>query len=93
MECERETEKGREKGFQSFFRRSMEFRRSKFVDPRTKVNILDEGYTWVPKRTGFIEDPKEEISKNQIFRAIGLPTCATTLQEVEILPTFVYFPL
>ena len=33
-----------------------------------KVHILDEGYTWVPKRRDFTEDLKEEISGNQKFR-------------------------
>ena len=28
----------------SFFRRSMKFHRSKFVEPRTKVHHLDDGY-------------------------------------------------
>ena len=53
----------------SFSLRSSEFRRSKFVEPRVKVHLLDEGYVWVPKRRGFIKDPKEEFSGNQRFRA------------------------
>ena len=34
-----------------------------------KVHLLDKGQTWVQKRKGFTEDPKEEISGNQGFRA------------------------
>ena len=34
-----------------------------------KVHILDKGYVCVPKRRGFTEDPKEEISGNQGFWA------------------------
>ena len=49
------------------------------------------------KKKDFTEDPNEEISGNRIFDEIKdfrigrLPTGATTLQEVEILPTLVYF--
>ena len=32
-----------------FFSRSTKFCQSKFVGPRTKVHLIDEGYTWVPK--------------------------------------------
>ena len=45
------------------------------------------------KMRGFTEDPNEEISGNRIFWARRLPTRATTLKEVEILHTLVYFPL
>ena len=34
-----------------------------------KVHLLDEGYAYIPKRKGFTEDPKEEISRNQGFQA------------------------
>ena len=34
-----------------------------------KVHIFDEGYTYIPKRMDFIEDPNKEISGNQIFQA------------------------
>ena len=40
---------------------SSEFRRSKFVGPRTKVHRLDESYTYVPKMGDFTKDPKKEI--------------------------------
>ena len=33
-----------------------------------KVHRLDEGYTWIPKRRDFVEDPNEVILGNQIFR-------------------------
>ena len=47
----------------------MEFRRSKFVETRTKVHRLDKGYTHKPKKRDFTEDPNEEISRNQKFLA------------------------
>ena len=63
-------EKGREEErAKCFFRRSTEFRRSEFVEPRVKVHLLDEGYTWVQKKRDFIEDPNEKILGNQRFRA------------------------
>ena len=46
----------------NFFLRSSEFSRSKFVEPRVKVHLLNEGYAYIPKRRDFIEDPKDEIS-------------------------------
>ena len=33
----------------------MEFRPSKFVGPRTKVHLLDEGYAWEQKTHDFAE--------------------------------------
>ena len=55
----------------SFSLRSSEFRRSEFVEPRVKVYLLDEGYTYIPKKKkrDFIENQKEEILRNQEFRA------------------------
>ena len=53
-----------------------------FVGPRSNVRLRDEGYTWVSKFRSFTEDPTKEIRE--------IPS--TTLQEVGILPTFVYFP-
>ena len=74
----------------------MEFRRSKFVGLRTKVHLLNEGYEWVPK-TRDITGIQERSSGNQRFRvyevSTGLPRVSSTLQEVGILPTLVYFPL
>ena len=32
-----------------------------------KVHLLDEDYTWEPKKKGFTEDPNEEFSRNQRF--------------------------
>ena len=41
----------------SFFSlRSTEIGWSEFVEPRFKVHILDEGYTWVPTTRNFVED-------------------------------------
>ena len=47
-----------------------------FLDnPRSSIDRNSSGqepkfiYAWVPKMRGFTEDPKEEISGNQIFRA------------------------
>ena len=65
-----------------------------FVKPRVKVHLLDEGYACVPKRRDFTEDLKEEIWRNQIFwvwSALETSYHSTTLQEVRILPTLVYF--
>ena len=48
LEHEREIEKGRGEGFQSFFRQSTEFYRSEFVGLRTKVHLrmgtIKEGF-------------------------------------------------
>ena len=33
-----------------------------------KVHRIDEGYTWVPEKRDFAEDPRGEISGNRIFR-------------------------
>ena len=60
-------EEGEKESIQAFFRRSLEFRRSKFVEPRTKVHLLDEGYACVPKMRSFTEDLKEDILGNQRF--------------------------
>ena len=59
----------REKELLSFSLRSSEFYRSEFAEPRVKVHLLDKGYAWIPKGRGFTEDPNEEISGNQGFRA------------------------
>ena len=40
-----------------------------YVEPRVKVNLLDEGYAYIQKRRDFTKDPKEEVSRNQGFRA------------------------
>ena len=62
----RESER-REKKASKLLSLILEFRRSKFIESRVKVHILDEGYAYIPKRRDFIEDPNEEISGNQIF--------------------------
>ena len=53
---------GRKESFQAFFRQSTGFRRLEFIETRTKVHRLDEGYAHILKRKDFTEDPKEEIS-------------------------------
>ena len=87
-----EREKGR---VEDFFRRSSEFRQLKFTRPRTKVHRFDEGYTCIPKRRDFAEDPKEEIWGKSKFSSLEgvLETSyhSTTLQDVVILHTLVYF--
>ena len=45
----------------------MEFRPSEFVEPRTKVHLLDEGYTWEPKTRDFAEISIKN-SENPMFR-------------------------
>ena len=80
----REEERERE-SIKAFFRRSLEFRTSEFVEPRTKVHRLNEGYTCVPKTRSFTKDPKEEIWGNQSFRVkevlLTLSTFSTILQK------------
>ena len=44
-----------EKNF-SFSLRSTEIGWSESVEPRFKVHLLDEGYTWVPTTCSFTED-------------------------------------
>ena len=59
-----------EESFQAFFRRSTEFRQLEFVEPRTKVHRLDEGYTFLPKTRDFAENPKEEIWGKSKFSSL-----------------------
>ena len=51
----------------SFLPRSTEFRWSEFVEPRTKVHRIDEGYTWVPKTRDFVEDPNKGLGKSKVL--------------------------
>ena len=91
-----EREKGEEESFQNFSLRSTEFRRSEFVEPRTKVHLLDEGYTWILKTLDFTNDSSEELGKSKVSVlevSTRLPRVSSTLQEVRILPTLVYFSL
>ena len=71
----------------------MEFHRSEYVELRTKVHLLDEGYAHVPKRRDFTEDPNEKIWEKSKFSGLGvvLETSyhSIMLQEVRVLPTFV----
>ena len=78
-EKERNGERGKSA---SLFLISLAFRRSGLVRLRSKVRLRNEGYTWVSKLRSFIEDTTNEIRE--------IPS--TTLQEVGILPTLVYFP-
>ena len=55
-----------EKKNPNFSLQSMEFRRSEFVGPRTKVHPLDEGYAWVPKSRDFTEDSNKELGKSKV---------------------------
>ena len=76
--------------------RSTEFRQLKFVEPITKVLLLDESYVWVPKTQDFAEDSSEEFEKTKVSglgSVTTLPRVSSILQEVGILHTFVYFPL
>ena len=95
-------ERGEEESFQAFFRQSTKFHRSEFIKPRTKVYRLDEGYACIPSNNNnnnnnnnFTEDPKEEIWGKSKFLCLGgvLETSyhSTTLQEIEVLHTLVYF--
>ena len=61
-----------------------------------KVHLLEEGYTWVPKKRDFTEDSSEEIGKSNFLGLGGVLKTSfgfSTLKEVGILPTLVYFPL
>ena len=65
-----------------------------FVGLRTKVHHLDEDYVWVPKMKDFTEDPKKEIWGDQgLGDVLETSFGSTTLQEVVILHTLVYFHL
>ena len=64
---ERENVRKRErKESSSFSLRSMEFRQSEFVGPRTNVHLLDENYVWVPKSRDFAEDSSEGFRKSKV---------------------------
>ena len=51
----------RKRRVKSFLPRSTEFRRSKFVEIKTKVHHINEGYAWVSKMRGFAWDPNKEF--------------------------------
>ena len=70
----------------------MELHWSVFVEPRTKVHHIDEGYTWVPRTRDFAEYPRKEVQEIEVVGFRRLPTSSYTLKEVGILPTLVYFP-
>ena len=85
----------KKESIKTFFLRSLEFCRLEFIELRVKVYLLDKSYAWVPKRRGFIEDSRDEISGNKKNSGLGgvLETSfgSSTLQEVEILSTLIYF--
>ena len=72
----REEEEGKESFQASLFDPRS---RSKFIKPKVKVHLLDEGYAYIPKKRDFTKDLKEEISGNQGFWLGRLPTFATML--------------
>ena len=77
-------EEGEKESIQAFFPRSSEFSRSEFIEPRTKVHFLNEGYPHVPKMRDFTKDPNEEIWGNKRFLAyevfLRFPTFSTTVK-------------
>ena len=52
----------------NFSLRSTELRWSDFVEPRTKIHLLDEGYACVPEKGDFAKDPREEFGEKSRFR-------------------------
>ena len=64
---------------------------SVFVEPRNKVHLCEESYAWVPETKDFVEDSSEEFGEIVGFGSPGLPKALSSLQEVGILPTLVYF--
>ena len=55
-----------EKKNPNFSLRSMEYCQSKFIERRTKVHLLDEGYPWVPKTWDFAKDLRLELGKSKV---------------------------
>ena len=51
----------------NFSLRSMKIGWSEFVEPRTKVYLLDEGYTRVSKTWDFVKDSSEEFRKSKVL--------------------------
>ena len=82
-------EKGEEIASKGFFRRSMEFHPSEFVEPRVKFYLLNEGYAWVPKEGVSLKIQRRKFREIEYFKLGRLPTHATMFQEVGILPTLV----
>ena len=64
-----------------------------FVESRVKVHLLDESHAYIPKRRDFTEDPKEEISGNQGFRAREASYPCYYSSKGRVLPTLAYFYL
>ena len=78
-------------GSSNFSLRSTELGCSVFVEPRTKVHLRDETYAWVPENLGFHLRFKQRVREIVGFRSPRLPKASSSLQEVEVLPTLVYF--
>ena len=51
----------------NFSLRSTETGWLKFVGPRMKVQLLDEGYAWVSKTRDFVEDSSKEFGKSKVL--------------------------
>ena len=58
-----------------------------------KVHLLDDGHAYIPKMRDFTEDPNEEISGNQRFRAREASYSCYYASRCRVLPTLVYFYL
>ena len=56
---------GRERS-SNFSPRSTEIDCSVFVGPRTKVNLHDESYAWVPETKDFTKDSSEELGRSWV---------------------------
>ena len=61
-----ERERGEEERNPTLFPRFTKFRRLEFVGPRTKVHLLDEGYTSIPKTRNVVED-SSEFGKSKVL--------------------------
>ena len=66
MNEKKRRERERKERNSKFSLQSTEFRRSKFVGSRTKVHLLDEGYSWVPKTRDFTKDSSKEFRKSKV---------------------------
>ena len=62
----RENVREKEGDGSNFSLQSTEIGWSKFVRPRMKVHLLNEGYAWVPKTRDFAEDSSEEFGKSKV---------------------------
>ena len=65
--CGRGRERQRRERASSFSLRSTKLRWSDFVEPRTKVRHIDEGYAWVPRMRDFTEDQRRKVGKSKLM--------------------------